>query len=394
MRMREVRLRRGCERRVALGHRWVFSNEIQDFDRTLPAGEDVAVCDARGGLLGSGTFSPSSLIAVRLHARGRALPLDAGLVLERVRQAWQQRQAWFGEAASACRAVYAEADGLPGLVADRFGEYLAVQCLTAGIERRAGWVVDALDAVHRPRGIVLRNDSPARLAEGLDRDVAVARGEVPPRITFTLHGLQFAADLRQGQKTGFFFDQRDNYALLRRVARGAEVLDAYCYSGAWGVHALAYGARSVAFVDASAEALELAAANTAAGGWSAAGAFEQADVLEFLKTCAAAGRGFDVAVLDPPAFAKSRQTAAAALKGYLNLNKWGMRCVRPGGYLVSCSCSHHISPEAFVEMLARAAREAGRETRVLGVGRQSPDHPWLPAMPETAYLKALLLQVL
>ncbi|HSH70725.1 MAG TPA: class I SAM-dependent rRNA methyltransferase [Deferrisomatales bacterium] len=391
--MREVRLKRGCERRVALGHLWVFSNEIQELDRSLPAGEDVAVRDARGGLLGSGTFSPSSLIAVRLHARGRAVPLDAELLRERVAQAWAHRQAWFGAAASACRAVYAEGDGLPGLIADRFGEYLSVQCLTAGMERRAEWVLGALDAVHRPRGIVLRTDSPARAAEGLDRGVAVARGEVPPRVGFELHGLPFAADLREGQKTGFFFDQRENYALLRPVARDAEVLDAYCYSGAWGLHALSHGARSVAFVDASAEALELARANAGTQGRASVAEFCQADVLEFLKICAAAGRGFDVAVLDPPAFAKSRQTARQALRGYLNLNKWGMRCVRPGGYLVTCSCSHHIPPEAFVEMLALAAREAGREVRVLGVGRQSPDHPWLPAMPETAYLKALLVQV-
>jgi 23S rRNA (cytosine1962-C5)-methyltransferase len=298
-------------------------------------------------------------------------------------------RAWLTRAS---RVVYAEADGLPGLVVDRFDEYLSVQCMTAGIERRAEWVLDALEAVHRPRGVVLRNDGQAREAEGLPRLVSLGRGEVPERVAFTLHGLRLAADLWKGQKTGFFFDQRENYALLAPVARSADVLDCYCYSGAWGVHALSFGARRVTFADVSAQALELARENAAGNGLEG-GEFVQTDVLDFLKGTANRGETFGAVVLDPPAFAKSRRTAAEALKGYLNLNKWGMRCVAPGGYLVTCSCSHHVPPEAFVNMVALAAREAGREVRVLGVGRQAPDHPWLPAMPETAYLKVLLMQV-
>jgi 23S rRNA (cytosine1962-C5)-methyltransferase len=170
------------------------------------------------------------------------------------------------------------------------------------------------------------------------------------------------------------------------------VLDAYCYSGAWGLHALSFGARHVTFVDSSAQALTISRRNVDDNGYGAV-EFVQTDVLEFLKGSVSQGRTFDVVVLDPPAFAKSRRTAGEALKGYLNLNKWGMRCVKSGGYLLTCSCSHHVPTEAFVDMVALAAREAGRDTRVLGVGQQAPDHPWIPAMPETAYLKAVLLQV-
>lgn len=390
--MQTVTLKKGSERRVGLGHLWIFSNEIQDFDRTIPPGDDVVVRDGRGRLLGSGTFSPSSLLAVRLHASGREVPLGPEFLARRVEQAWEARRAWLGEEAAASRVVYAEGDGLPGLVVDRFDEVLAVQLLTAATDRRREWILDALEAVHRPRGIVLRNDAGARRLEGLDRSVSLGRGEVPPRVTFPLHGLRFAADPWEGQKTGFFFDQRENYGLLRPVVRGARVLDAFCYSGAWGVHALSFGAARVTFADASAQALELTAENVRGNGFSTA-EFLQADVVDALKGWAAAGEAFDVAVLDPPAYAKSRSRASEALKGYLNLNKWGMRCVRPGGYLVTCSCSHHVRPETFVEMVALAAREAGRQVRVLGAGRQAPDHPWIPAMPETAYLKALLLQV-
>lgn len=390
--MTTIRLQRGGDRRVAQGHLWVFSNEIEGFDRGIPAGEDVVVLDSRGRLVGSGTFSPSSLIAVRLHARGRELPLGPEVIADRVGRAWAHRRAWLGGEAEACRAFYAEGDGLPGLVADRYGEHLSVQLLTAATDRRSEWVLDALEAVHRPRGIVLRNDSPARELEGLTREVRPGRGEVPGRVEFGLHGLVLAADLWEGQKTGFFFDQRENYRLLEPLARGARVLDAFCYSGAWGLHAARWGAARVTFADASEGALGLARANAERNGFAGC-SFLQADVGDHLRQVAGGGEPYDLVVLDPPAFAKSRSRVPEALRGYLNLNKWGLRCVRPGGYLVTCSCSHHVRPEVFVETVALAAREAGREVRVLGAGRQAPDHPWVPAMPETAYLKALLLQV-
>jgi len=390
--MRTIRLGKGAERRAALGHLWIFSNEIQGFDKEIPPGEAVRILDSRGGLVGSGTFNPASLIAVRLHARGQEVSLDPALVARRVRAAWENRRAWLGDDAVACRVVFGEADGLPGLVVDRYDEHLSVQILTAAMEARTAWVLEALAETFAPRGIVLRNDSPSRELEGLPRSVSLGAGQVPARVAFPLHGLSLCADLWAGQKTGFFFDQRENYRLIEPVARGARVLDAFCYSGAWGLHAARWGAREVTFLDASEGALDLARANTEANGLGGATVYARADALEYLRG-QAGSPGFDLVVLDPPAFVKSRRTVPQALKGYLNLNKWGLRSVREGGYLMTCSCSHHVRPEVFVETLALAAREAGREVRVLGVGRQAPDHPWLPAMPETAYLKALLLQV-
>ncbi len=390
--MRALRLHRGAHRRLALGHRWVFSNEIQDFDRSIPPGDDVRVEDASGRLLGTGTFSPSSLIAVRLHSLRGEESLGPATIAGRIRAAWEKRVEWLGrEGAEACRVVFGEADDLPGLVADRYGDVCVVQVLTAGMEHRTAWALDALEETLGVRGIVLRNDTATRELEGLPLGVKLARGRVPERVAFGLHGLRLLADPWGGQKTGFFFDQRENYRLLARVAPGRRILDAFCYSGAWGLHAARWGARQVVFLDGSESALDIARENAEANAAEGA-AFVRADALEYLKA-EAGGEGFDVVVLDPPAFVKSRRRVPEALKGYLNLNKWGVRCVRPGGYLVTCSCSHHVRPEVFVETVARAAREAGREVRAIGSGRQAPDHPWIPAMPETSYLKALLLRV-
>ncbi len=389
--MRTIRLRPGAHRRVASGHLWVFSNEIDGFDRSIPPGEDVRVVDHRGRLLGSGTFSPHSLIAVRLHAPGREQPLDAPLIRSRVQTAWRRRKMWLGAEAEACRVVFGEADGLPGLVVDRYGPYLSVQVLTAGMERRADAVLAALDAVFQPRGTVLRNDTPARRLEGLSSEVRV-EGCVPDRVWFPLGGLRLAADLVGGQKTGFFFDQRDNYRMIRPLCPGSRVLDAFCYSGVWGLFALRWGASHVTWLDASAEALELVRLNARANGMEPAHTV-RADAVDFLKDSARRGERFDLVIVDPPAFAKSRRHVPEALRGYLNLNKWALRCVRAGGHLLTCSCSHHVRPGVFVQTLARAARAAGRPVRVVARGGQGPDHPWIPAMPETAYLKAVLLQV-
>jgi 23S rRNA (cytosine1962-C5)-methyltransferase len=392
--MHEVRLRKGAHRRVAGGHAWVFSNELERLDPAIPAGEDVVVRDARGRLLGTGTYNPKSLIAVRLHARRAALALDASLIAERIGYAARCRKRWLGEEASlACRYVNSEGDGLPGLVVDRYGDYLSIQCLTAAMDRRTDAVLEACQDLFSPKGIVLRNDTPYRDLEGLPRSVTVVRGRVPDLVPFTVAGFRVRADLLKGQKTGFFFDQRENYRLLAPLCAGKKVLDGFCYTGIWGMHAARAGADEVVCVDTSPEALALAEHNSRLNGLTGM-RFERSDMVDFLRGQAAQGQCFDVIVLDPPPYARTARAVEEALKGYVNLNKWALRCLAAGdAYLLTGSCSHHVSPERFIHALSIAGRLSGRRLRVLQQAGQAMDHPWVPAMPETAYLKMILLHV-
>ena len=391
--MNTIRLHPGSGRKVRAGHLWIFSNEIQRIDKTITPGDDILVEDHKGRLLGTGTCSPRSLIAVRLHACAASMPLGPELLDERIRRAWERRKAWLGEQGSvACRVVNGEGDLLPGLIVDRFNQYLSIQCHTAAMDRRIHWVIDVLQELFSPKGILLRNDSSFRTLEGLPQSISLGRGEVPSKVEFTLGGFRISADLWEGQKTGFFFDQRDNYSLLNPICNGKRVLDGFCYTGIWGMHAARWGSHEILCVDTSGAALELARENARDNQLDQI-QFRHMDVLDLLKEQAEGGEGFDVIVLDPPAYARSRQTVKEALKGYINLNKWAIRCIHAAGYLITCSCSHHVVPETFIEAVSLSAREAGRTVRVLRQGCQAVDHPWLPSMPETAYLKVLLLQV-
>lgn len=392
--MDTVRLLPGMDRRVKQGHLWIFSNEISDFDKTIPAGHDVRVLDEKDRLLGSGTFNPKTLIAVRLHALFEEHPLDAGLLSKRMHDAWKTRELLLGgTGARACRLVNAEGDFLPGLVVDRYDEYLSLQRLTAAMDQRSDWVLEILRDLLRPTGIVVRNDASGRTLEGLGEEGPVAEGNVPARVTFSLHGLEFSVDLVAGQKTGFYFDQASNYSLIQAASKGARVLDAFCYTGAWGIHAAVWGAEEVLGIDNSSSALEIAQENARRNHLSQL-RFERADVLESLKDFSRRANPFDLIILDPPAYARSRQKVQEALAGHLNLHKWALRCLKPGGILVACCCSSYVSPEDFLGSIIFGARQAGRRVRILASRGQGPDHPWIPAMEQTAYLKVHLLQVL
>ncbi len=389
--MKTVHLKKGTHKRVASGHLWVFSNELQDIDAPIRTGDDVVVKDAEGKLIGTGTYSPSSLIAVRLHARGAERPLDTTLIAERIKDALALRERLLGKQGSnACRLVNAEGDYLPGVIIDRYGEYLSVQCLTTATDRRTDEILDACEALLKPVGIVLKNDTPFRDLEGLPRSVTIGRGHVPQRVPFVLGDFRLQADLLNGQKTGFFFDQRHNYRLLKGLCTGKRVLDGFCYTGIWGMHAARDGAREVVCVDISTEALALACDHVHENGLAGMH-FVRSDMLEFLRQEATKGHGFDVIVLDPPPYARSARAVQQARKGYINLNKWALRCLRPDGFLVTGSCSHHVTPDVFIHVLSLAGRQAGRRIRVVAHHGQAVDHPWIPAMPETAYLKMVLL---
>lgn len=369
----------------------MFSNEIQGGLSGCAPGDLVELCDHSGKRLGVGYANPSTLIAVRMltsHGAG----FGSGLLEERVAAAKALRER-LCPGRDAYRAVYAESDGLPGLVVDRYGGWLSVQVTTAGMERLMPDALDALVRVHRPEGVVIRNDSPLRALEGLELYSRVERGDWPGSVGVKIAGLTFEVDLIEGQKTGFFLDQADNYQTLDLISGGARVLDLFCHSGPWSLHAARAGALSSLGVDSSARAVEKAALNARINGLDDKARFVRGDAFEALKGFEARGESFDVIVCDPPAFIKSRARMAEGLKGYRDLNTKAMRVAAPGGFLVSCSCSHHLDRGGFLEMLRASAAGARRAARLIELRSQSKDHPVLLAAPETEYLKCALLRL-
>jgi 23S rRNA (cytosine1962-C5)-methyltransferase len=387
-----VRLRQREDKRLRAGHLWVFSNEIEDVDGTVEPGDAVHVVDASGRLVGTGYVNPHSLIAVRLLSRS-AVELSGEFVAKRIGDALAYRErAMPGE--SAYRVVYGEADLLPGLVVDRYGDCVVVQSLTAGIERRLDLVLAALDRVLAPRTVVLRNDSAMREYEGLPLEKRVAKGELDGPVTIVQDGHSFLVDVLEGQKTGFYLDQRENRRETARLAAGQDVLDCCSYTGAWSVYAAAAGATSVTMVDSSGPALDLAQRNWELNGIETDAELHDADVFKSLAEMGREGRKFGLVVLDPPSFARSRKHVREALKAHRTLNRLAIAVTRPGGHLVTCTCSHLIEREAFMHALVGAAREAGRHARVLCVRGQSVDHPVILGLPETGYLDCVVLEVI
>ncbi|HWI40469.1 MAG TPA: class I SAM-dependent rRNA methyltransferase [Verrucomicrobiae bacterium] len=386
-------LHRGEDRRIREGHPWVFSNEIREVAGDDTPGVTAELFDAGGKFLGTGYYNRNSLIAFRVLSRERE-PIDSVEFFERrILRALSFREKIY-PGLQTFRAVYGESDFLPGLVVDRYGDYLSLQVLTAGMEMRRGLVLEALRRVFSPKGVLARNDVGVRRLEGLPEVVEVLWGEVPDTVEMEEHGLRFLVDLAGGQKTGHFLDQKENHLLLRGICDGGEVLDCFCYSGSWALHAASFGASAVTGVDISERAVSLARKNAALNAMGERVVFEKADAFDRLRTLRSEGRRFDVVVLDPPAFVKSRKQIREALSGYLTINTRGMQLLKPGGTLITCSCSHHISIESFRNMLVSAARQAGRRMWLSEVRSQAPDHPVLLQAPETEYLKCFVLKAL
>jgi 23S rRNA (cytosine1962-C5)-methyltransferase len=384
--MRTLTLKKKEERRVQRGHPWVFSNELHDIPADAVPGEIVEVRDASGGFVGRGYVNPRSLIAVRLLTRQRE-DIDVQFFIRKISGARDLRAVLgFGDS---FRAVFSEGDGLPGLIVDKYTDTLVVQALTAGIERMLDLVIDALREVFHPAVIVLRNDVASRELEGLSQEKRVVLGETGGVVTIEESGLRYAVDVLEGQKTGFFFDQRENRLALRDLVRGRRTLDCFCYVGAWALSAAKFGAGPVIGIDASEKAVAMAQTNAALNGLSAE--FLVGDVFEKLRDFEKRKERFGCVILDPPAFVKSRAKVREALKGYKEINLRGMRLLEPGGVLVTCSCSHHIDQDLFREMLVDAAFSAGRQARLLEMRTQARDHPMLLAAKETQYLKCAIL---
>lgn len=389
--MLRITLGKGEDRRIKGGHPWVFSNEIRDISGEPLPGCAAELFDTGGGFMGTGYYNPRSLIALRLLSRERADIDSAEFYREKIERALRLRRSIY-PGMETFRAVYGEGDFLPGLVVDKYGDYLSVQFLTMGMDARREAVVSALLDIFRPKGIIARNDVAVRTLEGLEEGIEVLYGDIPETVRVEEHGLCFLVSLKEGQKTGHFLDQKENHLMLKGISAGKEVLDCFCYSGSWGVHAAAFGASAVVCLDISERAIALARENAAMNKVDKIVSCEQVDAFDRLRSLKVEGRGFDVVVLDPPAFVKNKKALKEAEKGYLTINRRAMELLNPGGYLITCSCSYHMGREMFRDLLVQAARQARRDMRLIETRSQAPDHPVLLQAPETEYLKCFLLQ--
>ena len=389
--MTRITLNKNEDRRIKSGHPWVFSNEIREVAGERDAGITAELYDAAGGFIGVGHYNPQSLIAFRLVSRQRE-DIDSVAFFEgRISAALQHRQIRYPGLAT-FRVVYGESDFLPGLVVDKYGDYLSLQLLSSGMDRRREQIVAALAHVLTPLGIIARNDVGVRKLEGLDEKIEILSGDIPERVDMEENGLRFQVNLREGQKTGGFLDQKQNHLLLRDISAGKDVLDCFCYTGGWAVHAAAFGATSVVGLDISQRAVGQASSHAKLNKVADRVRFEECDAFERLRSLHHEGRRFGVIVMDPPAFVKSRKNIAEATKGYLTVNRRALELLEPGGYLVTCSCSYHMGREAFRDVLIQAARLAKREVRLVETCSQAADHPVLLSFPESEYLKCFVLQ--
>ena len=384
-----VYLRRGREQRVLGGHPWIFRSDIEREDGAAD-GLPVRVLTSAGRFLAMAVYNPRSQISLRILSR-RDEPIDGAFIRGRVRRALDYRRR-FADLGS-CRLIFAESDGLPAVIADKFGDVIVLQILCLGMERFKGDIVDALAQELSPRGIYERNDVPVRELEGLTQQTGLLFGEVPDRVEMQENGVRFLVDVKEGQKTGFFLDQKENRAAIAPFVSGMRVLDCFTHTGSFALHAAHYGAAEVTGVDISEHACACALENARLNGVEDRVRFECANAFDFLRAQQTAGEQYDVVILDPPAFTKTRSAVEGALRGYKEINLRGMKLTRDGGFFITCSCSQHVTPDLFRGMLMDAQKDAHVQLRQIEWRTQGRDHPILLASPETQYLKCGIFQV-
>lgn len=384
-----VYLRRGREQRVLGGHPWVFRSDIER-EEGAADGLPVRVLTAAGRFLAMAVYNPRSQISLRVLSR-RDEPIDGAFIRGRVHRALDYRRRFAD--LNSCRLIFAESDGLPAVIADKFGEVIVLQILCLGMERFKGDIVDALVQALSPRGVYERNDVPVRELEGLSQQTGLLWGEVPDRVEMRENGVRFLVDVREGQKTGFFLDQKENRAAIAPFVPGMRVLDCFTHTGSFALHAAHYGAAEVTGVDISEHACACALENARLNGVEDRVRFECANAFDFLRAQQTAKEQYDVVILDPPAFTKTRSAVEGALRGYKEINLRGMKLTRDGGYFVTCSCSQHVTPDLFRGMLLDAQKDAHVQLRQIEWRTQGRDHPILLASPETQYLKCGIFQV-
>jgi 23S rRNA (cytosine1962-C5)-methyltransferase len=395
MALAPLRLSKNEDRRLRAGHVWVFSNEVDT--RATPLnqfepGQPVVIEDANGSAIGTGYVNPHALICARLVSRDPDHVLSQSLLVHRFNIALSLRERLYDT--PYYRLAFGDSDGLPGLVVDRYGDVLVAQITTAGMERVKDEIAGALQKSLKPKALLFRNDTSMRELEGLPSYVETAVGEVPERVTLEENGVRFEALPIEGQKTGWFYDQRPNRTRLRAYVRGARVLDLFSYLGGWGVQAAAAGAESVMCIDSSAKAIEGIQRNAALNNVTDRITTLKDDVFEALRNLRAERQRFDVVVLDPPAFIKRKKDIKEGTLAYQRINQMAMQVLAKDGVLVSCSCSYHLTRDALLSTVLKASRHIDRFMQVTEEGHQGPDHPVHPAIAETAYLKAFFARVL
>lgn len=389
--MTTVQLRAGGTHRVLAGHCWVYDNEIGKTTGSPADGGVVKLLDPRGRFLGIGFYNSKSQIRVRLLSR-HSEEINTEFLRARLKAAWAHRERF--SRTDCCRVVSSEADLLPGLIVDKYGDHLVLQTLTLGMDQRKAELVSLLAELLKPRAIIERNDAPIRKHEGLSPTRGVLHGECDGRVTVEFGGLKFDLNLLEGHKTGFYLDQAANYARVAAHAAGKRVLDAFSYMGAFSLLCANAGAPRVLGIEIDAENVAAAQANAAANGLADRVEFRAQNAFDFLSAAVKAGETYDLIILDPPSFTRTRANVGEAARGYKEIHVRALKMLGPGGLLATFCCSHHVTREMFEQLIAEAAADTRRDVRLLERLSQAPDHPILPTVPETEYLKGAILQVM
>ena len=389
--MKKVVLKRKISNRIAHGHPWIFSNEIDLMDDELSAGDIAEVLSHDGKFIGKGYVNPVSRIPVRLLTRDKNAEIDANFFYQSILKAWEYRKK-IGYTEN-CRLVFGEADQLPQLIIDKFNDYFVIQTLALGIDKWKNEIVESLQKIFNPKGIYERNDVPVRELEGLEQKKGFLSAPFDTRIPIVENGLKFIVDVEKGQKTGYFLDQQDNRRAIQHIVKDADVLGAFCYTGTFEIHAAHYGAKHVLGLDISESAVQHARENASLNNLKNI-SFQCVNAFDALKEWTKEGKKWDVVMLDPPSFTKTRENIQKAISGYKEINLRGMKLVKPGGFLVTSSCTNLVQPDLFYEIIEMAAKDARRSLRQVVFQAQSSDHPIVRGLENTNYLKFLIVQVL
>ncbi|ABB14586.1 class I SAM-dependent rRNA methyltransferase [Carboxydothermus hydrogenoformans] len=389
--MQTVRLTKGRNHRVYRGHPWIYKTELAAQYPYSP-GELVRVLDHNNRFVGIGYYNSNSQIAVRIMSFHDE-EINYDWIKKKIIKAYQYRSSVVSNT-DAYRLIYGEADQIPGLIVDRFGDYLVLQSLTYGIEKLKPLIVEALMEVIKPRGIYERSDVPVRTKEGLPLATGLLAGEVPELVVINENGFKFSVNIKEGHKTGYFLDQRENRLALKPFFHGKKVLDCFCHTGAFSVYAAGFGAKEVIGVDISSEAITRAQENAVLNGFQDKIFFIEANCFDYLRELEKNRANFDIVILDPPAFTKSKEALPGAIRGYKEINLRALKLLNEGGILVTSSCSYHLTEDLFWNVISEAAFDAKKRVRIIEARRQAKDHPMLLSSPETYYLKFFILQVI